>query len=203
MIEFLWSLLAIVMIDVVLGGENAIVIAMASKNLPAELRKKAMLYGTLGAVGVRFACVAGLTYLLMIPGLRLVGGVALLWIAYKLVTDNGEHDEVAAAPTLMGALKTIVIADAVMGVDNALGIAAAAGGNWTLIIFGLLISVPIVLYGSTVVAGFLEKYPKLIWVGGGILVIVALKMMYDDPLPAQLWDTYFVKPLTITLPATQ
>lgn len=182
MLELIWALGAIVLIDVVLGGENALVIAMASRNLPPELRKKALLWGTFGAVAVRFACVAALTYLLMIPGLRLVGGIALLYIAYTLVSQKSdEHKEVSAATSFWGAMATIVWADAVMGLDNALAIAGAAGGNWWLIIFGLLLSVPIILFGSTVVAKIMERWPKTIWVGAGVLVIVAIQMMLNEP----------------------
>lgn len=182
MLELIWALGAIVLIDVVLGGENALVIAMASRNLPPELRKKALLWGTFGAVAVRFACVAALTYLLMIPGLRLVGGIALLYIAYTLVSQKSdEHKEVSAATSFWGAMATIVWADAVMGLDNALAIAGAAGGNWWLIIFGLLLSVPIILFGSTVVAKIMERWPKTVWVGAGVLVIVAIQMMLNEP----------------------
>jgi YjbE family integral membrane protein len=182
MIEFVWALAAIVMIDVVLGGENALVIAMASRNLPADLRKRALLWGTLGAVAVRFLCVAALTYLLMIPGLRLIGGVALLYIAYTLVRSKETDHEVNAAATFWGAMATIVWADAVMGLDNALAIAGAAGGNWWLIIFGLLLSVPIILFGSTVVARIMERWPRTIWIGAAVLVAVALQMIYNEPL---------------------
>lgn len=182
MLELIWALGAIVLIDVVLGGENALVIAMASRNLPPQLRKKALIWGTFGAVAVRFACVAALTYLLMIPGLRLVGGIALLYIAYSLVTQKAdEHKEVNAAASFWGAMGTIVWADAVMGLDNALAIAGAAGGNWWLIIFGLLLSVPIILFGSTVVAKIMERWPKTIWIGAAVLVIVAIQMMVNEP----------------------
>lgn len=182
MLELIWALLAIVLIDVVLGGENALVIAMASRNLPDDLRKKALLWGTFGAVAVRFLCVAALTYLLMIPGLRLIGGIALLYIAYTLVRPKVEEHNVNAATSFWGAMGTIVWADAVMGLDNALAIAGAAGGNWWLIIFGLLLSVPIILFGSTVVAKIMDRWPKTIWIGAGVLVIVALKMIYHEPI---------------------
>lgn len=182
MIEFIGALFAIVVIDVILGGENALVIAMASRNLPAELRKKALLWGTLGAVAVRFACVAALTYLLMVPGLRLIGGAALLYIAWQLVRDKKQNHEVSAATSFWGAMGTIVWADAVMGLDNALAIAGAAGGNWFLIIFGLLLSVPIILFGSTIVSKIIDRWPKTIWIGAGVLVIVALQMIYNEPL---------------------
>ena len=183
MLELIWALGAIILIDVVLGGENALVIAMAANKLPPDLRRKAMLWGTFGAVAVRFLSVAALTYLLMIPGLRLVGGIALLYIAYKLVTDNGEgHGDVKSAATFWGAMGTIVWADAVMGLDNALAIAGAAGGNWWLIIFGLLVSVPIILFGSTLVSKIMLRWPKTIWIGAGVLVIVAIQMMINEPL---------------------
>ena len=181
MLELLWALGAIILIDVVLGGENALVIAMAANKLPPELRRKAMLWGTFGAVAVRFASVAALTYLLMIPGLRLVGGIALLYIAYKLVSAEEDEHNVTAASTFWGAMGTIIWADAVMGLDNALAIAGAAGGNWWLIIFGLLVSVPIILYGSTVVSKIMLRWPKTIWIGAGVLVIVAIQMMVNEP----------------------
>jgi YjbE family integral membrane protein len=179
---------------VVLGGENALVIAMAANKLPEHLRRKAMLWGTFGAVAVRFASVAALTYLLMIPGLRLIGGIALMYIAYKLVSTEEDEHNVTAASTFWGAMATIVWADAVMGLDNALAIAGAAGGNWWLIIFGLLVSVPIILYGSTVVSKIMLKYPKTIWIGAGVLVIVAIQMMVNEPFVKEtldnIWETY-------------
>jgi len=198
MIEFIWALGAIILIDVVLGGENALVIAMAANKLPPELRRKAMLWGTFGAVAVRFLSVAALTYLLMIPGLRLVGGIALLYIAYKLVTDNGDgHGDVKSAATFWGAMGTIVWADAVMGLDNALAIAGAAGGNWWLIIFGLLISVPIILFGSTIVSKIMLRWPKTIWIGAGVLVIVAIQMMVNEPFVKEAFMEYAPKGETI------
>ena len=177
----LWALAAIILIDVVLGGENALVIAMASRQLPEHLRKRAMLWGTFGAVAVRFASVAVLTYLLMIPGLRLVGGIALIYIAWKLTANNQDHSNVKTAATFWGAMGTIVWADAVMGLDNALAIAGAAGGNWWLIIFGLLVSVPIILFGSTLVAKLIDKYPDCVFVGAFVLYVVAIKMIIHEP----------------------
>lgn len=179
--SFLWSLLVIILIDVVLGGENALVIAMASKKLPENMRKQALVYGTLGAVLVRFLCVAALTYLLLIPGLRLVGGLMLIYIAWKLSAGDKDHNDVKAVDTFWGAMLTIVLADAVMGLDNALAIAGAANGNWILIIAGLLISVPIILFGSTVIANLLDKYPGTIYLGAFVLHFVALKMIVHEP----------------------
>jgi YjbE family integral membrane protein len=196
MIEFLWALGAIILIDIVLGGENALVIAMASKNLPEHLRKRAMFWGTFGAVAVRFLCVAALTYLLMIPGLRFVGGLLLIWIAWRLTSNNSDHTDIKASMTFWGAMGTIVMADAVMGLDNALAIAGAAGGNWTLIIIGLLVSVPIILFGSTMVAKLLEKYPDTIFIGAFVLYAVAFKMIIGEPFvdkyidPLHDWSEY-------------
>ena len=181
MLEMLWALAAIILIDVVLGGENALVIAMASRQLPEHLRKRAMLWGTFGAVAVRFASVAVLTYLLMIPGLRLVGGIALIYIAWKLTADNQDHGNVKTATTFWGAMATIVWADAVMGLDNALAIAGAAGGNWLLIIFGLLVSVPIILFGSTMVGKIIDRYPDSVFIGAFVLYVVAIKMIIHEP----------------------
>jgi YjbE family integral membrane protein len=181
-----WAILAIILIDIVLAGDNALVIGMAANKLPPELRKKAILWGTVGAIGVRFVSVAALTYLLMIPGLRLIGAVALIWIGWKLVFDQGEHD-VEAATTFWGALSTIMVADAVMGIDNALGIAAAANGNWYFIIFGLLVSVPIILFGAGIVSKILEKYPDTVFVGSFVLFLVSIQMLIKEPLMADWW----------------
>lgn len=180
-IQFLWALVAIILIDVVLGGENALVIAMAAKKLPDNLRRRAMVWGTFGAVAVRFVCVAALTYLLMIPGLRLVGGLMLIYIAWRLTSHNEGHTNVKAAATFWGAMGTIVMADAVMGLDNALAIAGAANGDWLLIIIGLLVSVPIILFGSTMISKLLDKYPSSIYVGAFVLYVVALKMIVHEP----------------------
>lgn len=176
-----WAVLSIILIDIVLAGDNALVIGMAANKLPPELRKKAILWGTAGAIGIRFASVAALTYLLLIPGLRLIGAAALIWIGWKLVFDSGEH-EVEAKDTFLGAISTIVVADAVMGIDNALGIAAAAGGNWLFIIFGLLVSVPIIIFGAGLVSRLLEKYPDSVFVGSFVLFAVAFQMAVKEPL---------------------
>ena len=180
-VQFVYGLLVIILIDIVLGGENAIVIAMASKRLPPDLRKQAMIWGTLGAVAVRFACVAALTYLLMIPGLKIVGGLMLIYIGWKLTQGSSDHSNIKAVGTFWGALGTIIMADAVMGVDNALAIAGAANGSWTLIVLGLLISVPIILFSASLVSRYLERYPSLIYLGSFVLYYVAGKMIVHEP----------------------
>jgi YjbE family integral membrane protein len=185
-LQALWAFLAIVLIDIVLAGDNALVIGMAANRLPPDLRKKAIFWGTFGAIAIRFVSVAALTYLLMVPGLRAIGAAALLWIGWKLVFDNGEH-EVKASDTFWGAIWTICVADAVMGIDNALGIAAAAQGNWILIIAGLLISVPIILFGAGLVTKILQRWPDSIFVGSFVLFAVAFLMLMKEPLLATWW----------------
>ena len=180
-IQALWAFLAIILIDIVLAGDNALVIGMAANKLPDHLRKKAIFWGTFGAIAIRFVSVAALTYLLMIPGLRAIGALALIWIGWKLVFDAGEHD-VDAKDTFWGAIGTILVADAVMGIDNALGIAAAANGNFVLVIAGLLISVPIILFGAGLVSKILEKYPNSVFVGSFVLFAVAFQMAIKEPL---------------------
>jgi YjbE family integral membrane protein len=185
-IQALWAFLAIVLIDIVLAGDNALVIGMAANKLPDHLRKKAIFWGTFGAIAIRFVSVAALTYLLMIPGLRAIGAAALIWIGWKLVFDHGEHN-VEAKDTFWGAIGTIVVADAVMGIDNALGIAAAANGSFVLVIAGLLISVPIILFGATLVSKILNKYPDTVFIGSFVLFAVAFLMLMKEPLLIAWW----------------
>ncbi len=179
-----WSaLLAIILIDLVLAGDNAIVIALAARSLPPHLQKKAIVWGTVGAIVVRSAMTVGVVWLLKIPGLMLVGGVGLLWIAYKLLADQSAGDHQGpVANTFWGAMKTIVVADALMGIDNVLGVAGAAHGAFDLVIIGLLISVPIVVFGSTMVLKLVEKFPMIINIGAAVLAFTAAKMIVSEPL---------------------
>ncbi len=184
--QALWAFLAIVLIDIVLAGDNALVIGMAANKLPPDLRKKAIFWGTFGAIAIRFVSVAALTYLLMVPGLRAIGAAALIWIGWKLVFDSGDH-EVKASDTFWGAIWTICVADAVMGIDNALGIAAAAQGNFILVVAGLLISVPIILFGAGLVTKILQRWPDTVFVGSFVLFAVAFLMLMKEPLMASWW----------------
>ena len=180
----LWAVLSIILIDIVLAGDNALVIGMAANKLPPKLRKRAIFWGTFGAVAIRFVSVAALTYLLMIPGLRLIGALALIYIGWRLVFDQHTDESVASKTTLWGAITTIIVADAVMGIDNALGIAAAANGDFGLVIFGLLISVPIILFGSSVVSKILTRWPDVVFTGSFVLFVVAFQMLFKEPLLA-------------------
>jgi len=186
MLEAIWAVLAIILIDLVLAGDNALIIGMAANRLPEHVRQRAIIWGTVGAVAVRFVCVAMLTYLLLIPGLKLVGGLVLLYIGWKLAFIKQDH-AVDSKSTFWGAITTIVVADAVMGIDNALGIAAAAGGNFGLVVFGLLVSVPMILFGSTMISKLLARYPNLIFLGSYVLFVVALQMMEKEPFLTEWW----------------
>jgi YjbE family integral membrane protein len=185
--QAIWAVLAIILIDIVLAGDNALVIGMAANRLPEDQRKKVILWGTIGAVAVRFVSVIALTWLLLIPGLRLVGGLALIYIGWKLAFQDKNH-KIDAKDTFWSAVGTIVVADAVMGIDNALGIAAAANGDFGLVIFGLLISIPIILFGSTVIAKLLAKYPNAIFIGSFVLFLVAMQMILKEPFVDQYID---------------
>ena len=185
-----WSaLLAIILIDLVLAGDNAIVIALAARKLPPPLQKKAIVWGTVGAILVRSVMTVAVVWLLRVPGLMLVGGLGLVWIAYKLLVDQGtpEHQG-PVANTFWGAMKTIVVADALMGVDNVLGVAGAANGSFDLVIIGLLVSVPIVVFGSTLVLKLVERFPLIIQAGAAVLALTAAKMIVSEPLLDPLFD---------------
>ena len=185
-----WSaLLAIVLIDLVLAGDNAIVIALAARRLPPALQKQAIVWGTFGAIAVRILMTVGVVWLLKIPGLMLVGGLGLVWIAYRLLAPQ-EHDaaHTPAATTFWGAMRTIVIADALMGVDNVLGVAGAAHGSFDLVVIGLLISVPIVVWGSSLVLKWVERFPVITYAGAAVLAFTAAKMIVSEPLLDEVFD---------------
>lgn len=195
-----WSaLLAIILIDLVLAGDNAVVIALAARNLPRSLQRKAIAWGTVGAIVVRSAMTVGVVWLLQIPGLMLVGGLGLVWIAYKLLADQGEgeHDGPVAA-TFWGAMKTIVVADALMGIDNVLGVAGAAHGDFSLVVIGLLVSVPIVVFGSTMVLKLVERFPIVIQAGAAVLAFTAAKMIVGEPLLDDVFDHSIARWATYT-----
>ncbi len=179
-----WSaLLAIVLIDLVLAGDNAIVIALAARNLPPHLQKKAIAWGTVGAIAIRSVMTIGVVWLLKVPGLMLVGGLGLLWIAYQLMVDQGDKSHQGpVASTFWGAMKTIVVADALMGIDNVLGVAGAAHGSFDLVVIGLVISVPIVVFGSTMVLKLVERFPVIINLGAAVLAFTAAKMIVSESL---------------------
>lgn len=182
-VQGLLAMLQIIVIDILLAGDNAIVIGMAARNLPANLQKKAIFWGTAGAIILRlvmaFLFVEALNN---IPALRLVGGILLLWIGYKLVVDDDSEHNIEAKDNLRAAIMTIVIADGIMGIDNVIGVVGAASGNMTLVAVGMLITVPIIIYGSTLFVKVIERFPIILYVGGGILAWVGAAMSVEDKL---------------------
>lgn len=185
--EFWLAVGQIVMIDILLGGDNAVVIALACRNLPVELRTKGIIWGTVGAIVLRVVLIFFAMSLLKLPYLKLVGALLLLWIGIKLlVPENDEHD-VKASDKLLGAIKTIIVADFVMSVDNVIGIAGAAQGSghpgheMPLVIFGLLVSIPIIVWGSTIVLKLMDRFPLIITAGGMLLGWIAGTLAVSDP----------------------
>ena len=180
--EWLASLTAIVLIDLLLAGDNAVVIALAARNLPDHLRKRAVFAGTAGAIVVRVALVFFALELLKLPGLSLAGGAVLYWVAWRLLSKNDEPDPEAnpKIATFWAAMRTIIIADTIMGLDNILAIAGASRGDWGLVIFGFLLSIPIMIGGSFLILKLMKKAPWLITAGCGLLGIIAGRMMLDD-----------------------
>lgn len=184
--QFLFALGSIILLDLVLAGDNAVVIAMASRKLPENLRKKAIYIGTAGAVIIRAIMTLIATYLLTIPFLQAIGGLILLPIAFKLLKPSDhsleESNKFSASTGFATAIKTIIIADAAMGIDNVLAIAGAAHGNMVLVLFGLAISIPIVVWGSQIISNLMDKLPILITLGSAILAYTAATMILHDKI---------------------
>lgn len=179
--QFWIAVLQIIAIDIVLGGDNAVVIALACRRLPEDQRKLGIFWGVFGAIALRVVLIFFALSLLAIPYLKIVGGVLLLWIGVKLLQpeSDGEH-EVDASTTLMGAIKTIIVADAVMSLDNVIAIAGAAKDEMGLVVFGLIISVPIIVWGSQLVMKIMDRYPVTIVIGAGLLGWIAGDMVVTD-----------------------
>lgn len=189
--DFFSALLAIIMIDLVLAGDNAIVIALAARNLPPASRNQAIVWGTVGAIAVRTVMTLVVVWLLKIPGLLLVGAILLIWIAYRLLVEHDQSGhEVRAAVSFWGAMRTIIVADAVMGLDNVLAVAGAAHGSFLLVVLGLLISVPIMVLGSQIVLRFVDRYPFIIYLGGAVLAWTAAGMIVHEPLLREFMATH-------------
>ena len=189
--EFFSALAAIIVIDLALAGDNAIVIALAARGLPQHLQRKAIFWGTFGAIAVRVVMTLAVVWLLGIPGLMAAGGAILVWIAYKLLKPaEGEAHEVKTAVTFWGAMQTIVIADAAMGLDNVLAVAGAAHGSFALVVLGLLISIPIVVWGSTLVLRWVARYPWIVHAGVAVLCWTAAQMIVNEPVFADYFATH-------------
>ena len=187
----LLAILQIIIIDILLAGDNAIVIGMAAKNLPETLRKRAIFWGTAGSIGLRLImAILFIEALDNIPALRIVGGIMLLWIGYSLLKDGDNEHNIEAKDNIWGAIATIIIADGVMGIDNVLGVVAAAEGHFGLVVVGMLVTVPIIVWGSTIFVKLIDKLPVILYVGGGILGWVSASMIQHDPMAAPYIEPY-------------
>ena len=184
--QFWLSVLQIVWIDILLSGDNAVVIALACRSLPDHQRRTGILLGAGTAVALRIVFALVISYLLAVPFLRILGGILLLWIAVKLVKgeDEAEHD-VGPSDTLWRAVKTIAIADAVMSLDNVVAIAAASKGHPELFIFGMLLSIPLIVAGASLITTLIKRFPIVIWAGAALLGWIAGEMIITDPFIAE------------------
>lgn len=190
--QFWVQLSQIIVIDILLSGDNAVVIALAARRLPAQQQKVAILGGTAGAVAMRIAFAAIVVYLMNIPYLKLVGALLLLWIAVKLLLpeDGDGDDKVPARTAIWGAIGTIMMADAVMSIDNVIGVAAAAKGHVGMLAIGIAISIPICIFGAAVVLKLLTRFPFIVTLGCGLLGWVAGDIGFSDPAVARWIGTF-------------
>lgn len=179
--ETLIALISIIGIDLVLAGDNAVVIGMASRNLPAKQRKKAIFYGTLAAVVIRVLLTFIAVQLLQIPFLMAIGGLLLIYVATNLIAGDEHANDLESPNSLLSAVKTIVVADLIMGLDNIIAIAGASHGNFILILIGLAISIPIIVFASQIISNLMNKYPILVYIGAAIIAYTAGVMLLEDP----------------------
>lgn len=186
--ELISAVLSIVIIDLVLSGDNAVVIGMAARSLSPENRRKAIIWGGVGAIGLRILFTALATVLLGIPGLQALGGILLFFIAFKLIRPQhaDDHGNIKEAGSLREAVQTIILADVVMSLDNILAVGGAAHGDIKLLIFGLLLSIPILLFGSELIARLLGRFPAFLYLGVFVLVHAAVSMILHDPTVERL-----------------
>lgn len=186
-LEFFLMVGSVILVDVLLGGDNAVVIALASRNLPAHQQKQAVFWGSIGAVALRVALTVVAVWLLKIPFLKLIGGLLLIWIAVNLLMAEKEaHCNVADADSLAAAIKTIIFADLVMSLDNVLALAAVTKGNTSLLLFGLALSVPLIMWGSKLILHLMERYPIIITLGAALLGYTAGEMIVSDAHVSQV-----------------
>lgn len=204
--DFWVALLQIMLVNIVLSGDNAVVIALAARNLPAKHQKSAILWGSGGAIVLRVFLTVIAVQLLKIPFLQFVGGLLLVWIAYQLLVEDDEDEASAKHHThdnLMGAIKTILIADVVMSLDNTLAIAGVAKGNWTLLISGLALSIPLIVVGSTLIMKLMDRFPVIVYIGAGLIAWTAGEMIDSDKAVQPYLPDFFhgapYLPLLLTL----
>lgn len=180
--ELLLTVAQIILIDILLGGDNAVVIALACRKLPPDLRNKGIFWGMFGAIVLRVVLIFFALQLLALPFLKIVGALLLFWIGIKLLTpdDEGDHDDIKGSSHLLGAIRTVIVADAVMSIDNVIAIAGAADGHIGLVAFGIAISVPIIVWGSKLVLALMDRFPIVITIGGALLGWIGGEMWLGD-----------------------
>ncbi|MCX7781924.1 MAG: TerC family protein [Negativicutes bacterium] len=178
--DFVIALAGIMMVNIVLSGDNAVVIALASRCLPARQQKQAILWGSAGAIGLRVVLTAAAVILLQMPYLQCLGGLLLVWIAAKLLLEDDHCDEIETSNSLWKAVKTIIIADIVMSLDNTLAIAAIAKGDWTLLLLGLGLSIPLIIFGSQLLVMIMQRFPVIVYAGAALIAWTAGEMIVRD-----------------------
>ena len=198
------AVVQIILIDILLGGDNAIVIALACRNLPDKLRMKGIVWGTVGAIGIRIALIAFAVTMLQLPFLKLIGGILLLWIGIKLLNEDDEHTDINGSDRLWGAVKTVIVADLVISLDNVIAIASAAEQaagehQLLLVVFGIVVSIPIIVWGSTLVLKLMEKFPVIVTLGAALLGYIAGGMIFSD-VAVQGWIEGFIGDTEFVLP---
>jgi len=201
--QFWLAALEIIVINILLSGDNAVVIALACRNLPPKQRRWGVIWGAVGAIVLRIILTFFAVKLLQLPYLKLIGGVLLLWIGVKLIAEEEEEQEgkaVQASDKLLAAIRTVIIADLVMSIDNVLGVAAAAKGSLLLLVFGLVVSIPLVIAGSQIIMSLIERFPILILAGGGLLGFVAGEMFVED-VAVEPWIKVNAHALVWVIPA--
>ncbi len=197
MLDLFSAVATIVLFDLLLSGDNAVVIGMAARRLSPENRRRAVIWGGAGAIGLRVLFTAMAAFLLGVPFLQAIGGLLLIWIAYRLLRpeDHGAH--VGEAGSLRDAIRTIVLADVVMSLDNILAVGGVSHGDIRLLIFGLALSIPIILFGSTLVARLLGRYPVLVYAGAVILIYTAVEMFLEDDVVHRFYEAGAIEGIAI------
>ena len=190
-VEWFTRLLGVLGVDLILAGDNAVVIALAVRNLQGKNRRRAILLGALGAVVLRLIFAAIVSYLLLIPFLQVAGGLLLLWIAWKLVNeDHGEEEEVQAGESQWEAIRIIILADVVMSLDNVIALVGVSGGDLLLLSTGIALTIPLVIFGAALLTSLLDRFPVLIYAGAGLLVYIAVEMFFGDVFLHEYLEPY-------------
>ncbi len=178
--EIVARFLGVLAIDLILSGDNAVVIALAVRQLEGKTRRRAIFWGAMGAVGLRLIFAAVVTYLLLVPFLQAVAALLLVWIAWRLLFQEEEHGDVEASTSIWGAIRIIIVADVIMSLDNVVALVGVSGGNLWLLVFGLFLTIPLIIYGSQILSSLMDRLPWLVYLGSGILVYVAIEMFLKD-----------------------